>query len=656
MCQAKKQMPENQHLEIAKFVFEALSYLTKEHFGKKLNAKDVCLIEPTVGRSTFDYDFFPKRKTVDMLNDTDFGFAGKQTDIFGISKKTSSKIQNFTNLIIACPPLETAKGKYKIDERIKETYAKNNPNTNKNALYETHVRFLRWASDRVQTQGIVTLVSDNVWLEASVFEGLRKTLLQEFQAIYFLNFKGNARTAGERRQKEGDNILGNQTKKGIGMYFLIKKQDSEKDNKNKNTPIFYYEIPDYYNFEQKTDFIVQNPFSKIPFENLFPDEKHFWVREKENTFKNFIPLIAEKTRTELEEKAIFRFFFDKTTNENLHLVLSGLGHRKDFACLVSKKNLQNKWIEKAVYVPLYFSKQGEQKSNITDWALEQFLNYYQKGTYLPHSDLEIKTAELKNLCKNFANLAAKANEIESLVLRKLSSKVRLEQDEIVPNLLKMGSLIEKLRQKIESLLPSAKDKKRLYEAVLSHCENFYVFIETEYNRADRLLNLAEYITAENIFYYVYAVLHNPNYRNQFAGNFRREYPHIPLYPDFLSWKEYGEKLVGLHTDFDSVVEYPLHFETIETEKSAKSEKIRLKADKENNEIELTSVNKLQGIPPEAWAYRLGKESLLEQFLEQERSLKEENWAEKQSERVAKIRRRCTVSVATARIMQAMKSL
>ncbi len=649
-------MPENQHIEIAKFVFEAMTYLTKEYFGKKINAKDVLLIEPTVGTSAFDYDFFSKRKTVDMLNDTDFGFVGKQTDIFGMSKKTNPKIQNFTNLIVACPPLETAKGKYKIDERIRETYTKNNLNTNKNALYETHVRFLRWASDRVQTQGIVALVSDNVWLEASVFEGLRKSLLQEFQAIYFLNFKGNARTAGERRQKEGDNILGNRTKKGIGIYFVVKKQPLEKDNKNETSPIFYYEIPDYYNFEQKIDFIAQNPFSKISFEPLFPDEKHFWIQKKGNSFKNFIPLIAEKTRTGAEEKAIFRLFSDKISDENLHMVFSGLGHRKDFSCLVTKKTLESKWIEKAIYVPLYFSKQDEKKTNITDWALDQFLNFYQKGTYLPHIDIETKTAELKNLCKNFANLSAKANEIESLVLRKLSAKVRLEQDEIVPSLLKTGSLIEKLRHKIENLLPSAKDKKRLYEAVLRHCENFYAFIETEYNRADRLLNLAEYITAENIFYYVYAVLHNPNYRNEFAGNLRREYPHIPLYLDFLSWKEYGEKLVGLHTDFDSVVEYPLHFEAIETEKPIKLEKIRLKADKEKNEIELTNINKLQGIPSEAWGYRLGKESLLEQFLEQERLQKEENWVEKQNERVAKIRRRCTVSVATARIMQAMESL
>ena len=114
-----------------------------------------------------------------------------------------------------------------MDARVAETYAKASAATNKKALTDPYVKAIRWASDRIGDEGVVAFVTNNGFLDAVAFDGMRKHLEQDFTKIYHVDLKGNARTTGERRRKEGGNIFDDQIRVGIGISFFVRKASAE---------------------------------------------------------------------------------------------------------------------------------------------------------------------------------------------------------------------------------------------------------------------------------------------------------------------------------------------------------------------------------------------------------------------------------------------
>jgi predicted helicase len=177
------------------------------------------------------------------------------------------------------------------------------------------------------------------------------------------------------------------------------------------------------------------------------------------------------------------------------------------------------------------------------------------------------------------------------------------------------------------------------------------------------------ITKDAIFHYVYSVLHDPIYREKYALNLKREFPRIPFYPRFWRWAEWGETLMKLHIGYEAVEPWPL--ERIDTPdvKSGKGglpPKAMLRANKDSGNIQLDSETQLAGVPPEAWAYRLGNRSALEWILDQhkEKTPKDPTIREKfntyrfadHKEKVIDLLKRVTrVSVETTKIVVAMRA-
>ena len=169
------------------------------------------------------------------------------------------------------------------------------------------------------------------------------------------------------------------------------------------------------------------------------------------------------------------------------------------------------------------------------------------------------------------------------------------------------------------------------------------------------------ITAEEIFAYTYAVLHDPTYRHEYAVDLLREFPRLPLYPDFHYWARMGQKLLDLHIGFESAEPYPLERHDRE---GIDPKRAILRADKSRGTITLDERTTLAGIPERAWEYRLGSRSALEWVLDQykERKPRDPTIREKfntyrfsdHKERViALLRRVCTVSVETMEIVAGM---
>lgn len=178
------------------------------------------------------------------------------------------------------------------------------------------------------------------------------------------------------------------------------------------------------------------------------------------------------------------------------------------------------------------------------------------------------------------------------------------------------------------------------------------------------------LTRDDIFHYVYGVLHDPVYREIYAQNLKREFPRIPFYPDFWRWAGWGETLMSLHIGYESVEPWPLQRLDVPDEKARAAgvaPKTVLKADRDNGIIVLDSETQLSGVPPEAWAYKLGNRSGLDWVLDQhkEKTPKDPTIREKfntyrfadYKEKVVDLLMRVTrVSVETVAITEAMKAL
>jgi predicted helicase len=177
------------------------------------------------------------------------------------------------------------------------------------------------------------------------------------------------------------------------------------------------------------------------------------------------------------------------------------------------------------------------------------------------------------------------------------------------------------------------------------------------------------ITKDAIFNYVYGVLHDPIYRKQYAIDLKRELPRIPFYDDFWKWADWGEKLMGLHTGYETVEPWPLERIDAPDEKSRKAglpPKTLLKADKKAGIIRLDSETQLTGLRPEAWTYTLGNRSALEWVLDQykEKTPRDPTirgkfntyrFADHKEQLVDLIKRVTRVSVETVQIVEAMRT-
>jgi len=177
------------------------------------------------------------------------------------------------------------------------------------------------------------------------------------------------------------------------------------------------------------------------------------------------------------------------------------------------------------------------------------------------------------------------------------------------------------------------------------------------------------ITKQDIFYYVYAVLHHPAYRKKYELNLKREFPRIPFYDNFPQWCKWGEQLMQLHISYENVQTYPLERTdiTYNKENTALTEKLskaKLKADKATGEIELDSITKLSGIPKLAWEYKLGNRSALEWVLDQYKEKKPGDptiaekfntykFADYKEHVIELLKKVCTVSVETMKIIREM---
>ena len=177
-----------------------------------------------------------------------------------------------------------------LDSRIRDTYAARTDAQNKNGLYNSYVRAIRWASDRIGSSGVVAFVTNAGWIEGNAGSGLRKCLADEFSSLYVFHLRGNARSSGELRRKEGGNIFDAGSRAPIAISILVKNPKSGKHGQ-----IHFHDIGDYLSREQKLEILVG--FGSIDgltaqdrWTTITPDPHGDWLKQRNGAFSAFIAM------------------------------------------------------------------------------------------------------------------------------------------------------------------------------------------------------------------------------------------------------------------------------------------------------------------------------------------------------------------------------
>ena len=184
-----------------------------------------------------------------------------------------------------------------LDARIRETYAEHSAATNKNALYDSYIRAIRWASDRIGQQGVIGFVTNAGWVEANTADGLRKCLAEEFSSLYIFHLRGNQRTSGERSRKEGGKIFGSGSRAPIAISILVKNPQVEKQGQ-----IYFHDIGDYLTREQKLETIaelgsINGIAERQSWREIVPDEFNDWLNQRDPNFDNYMPMGSKDNET-----------------------------------------------------------------------------------------------------------------------------------------------------------------------------------------------------------------------------------------------------------------------------------------------------------------------------------------------------------------------
>lgn len=691
-------------VEVVDFILHSVNDVLKQEFGKSISDKGVHVIDPFTGTGTFitrliQSGLIPQDKLVykyknelhanelvllayyiaainieavyhSEIIDEYTPFEGIcLTDTFQMYEKEDLVDQVLVDnsarrkrqkslpiqVIVGNPPYSAgqesandnnANVKYpSLDERIRQTYADFSTATNKNALYDSYIRAIRWASDRIETQGVIGFVTNAGFVDANTADGLRKCLVEEFSSLYIFHLRGNQRTSGEKSRQEGGKIFGSGSRAPIAISLLVKNPKAEQQGQ-----IYFHDIGDYLSREEKLKKIAEFKSLKgIAATNgwtmITPDEHGDWINQRDNSFSEFIGLGDKKSKA---NKALFANYS------------RGIATGRD-AWLYNPsrdglfRNIQT-------IVENYNNELGvdRNESPNTNLSISNF-----DPTKISWSD------GLKSLLKRKVRLEVVNNVVATSLYRPFSKT----------NLYFYKNLIERTYQMPKIASGSSDDSNlyiclslsgsKVFSAVLTdampdlhligdaQCFPLYIYeemiqeksvgsgdlfdesldltvTETKYQRKDGISDEglqhfqtaypSEQINKEDIFYYTYGLLHSEEYRTRYADNLTKELPRIPCVKkaeDFWAFSKAGRDLAHWHLNYETVEPYKAILDTGSTQYSQLTaedfyvEKMKFAKKGEKSTVIYNKRITIKDIPLEAYEYVVNGKPALDWVMERQ---------------------------------------
>jgi predicted helicase len=726
--------------KIVRFMVESADWLCEKHFGRNLIDHDVEILDPAAGTGTFICEMLEyfrgqpakmKRKYeeelhanevailpyyvanlnieatyaaitgeyleyqnlcfVDTLDNVGLHTAqrGTTADLFGgVSEENVARIKRQNSrkisVIIGNPPYnanqlnENDKNKNReypeVDKRIKDTYVAAST-AQKTKLYDMYARFFRWASDRLDHNGVLAFITNGSFIDKKTFDGFRRAISKEFEAAYIVDIGGEMRDGDAHGNVFGITV-------GVAISFWVKKGPQPRKAKPKPAKIHYFQLPRTLDAAARIEFLSR-PFSALEFDLIDDPESGEWIKVGNADFGDQIPIGSKQSKANKRQSSSHSIF------STYSLGLST--NRDEWVYSEEEKSLKRK----AHFLINAFDAERENPKGFSTeikWS-RNLKRRLQQGRHESPDSITIREVQYRPFVRRFVFDSHLFIDERG----RLDSFFFTEPDTAKPRTATKVLIVSDPTSQKETMILAV---GLIYDLHLvgaaSGAVGFPLALRTE-NDED-VSNVTDWgldqfkkhyqpgrakpkrpITKEAIFHYVYGVLHDPEYRQKYALNLKREFPRIPFYADFWQWGNWGKELMELHIGYESVE--PFKLQRIEAGPSpqpsprkrgegaserADAPKAMLKADKESGHIVLDTQTTLSGVPPEAWDYKPGNRSALEWILDQykEKKLKDPTIREKfdtyhfvdYKEKVIDLLMRVTrVSIVTQKIVTAMKA-
>ena len=474
-----------------------------------------------------------------------------------------------------------------LDAKIEATYTARSTGTNKNSLYDSYLRAIRWASDRVGEAGVIGFVTNGGFIDGNTADGVRLTLAEEFSHLYVYNLRGNQRTAGELSRREGGKVFDSGSRATVAITFLV------KDPAHEGPAVLHYrDIGDYLSREDKLQIIEDSQIDTLEWETITPNAQGDWINQRDPNYESWqsigegqAPIFTSYSRgTESGRDAwVYNFSLPglrdsaqrliETYNEERERVhrtrAADLKAGAKVRDLVTNDETRIKWT-RDLYKSLEKNRVITYDAGATYCGLyrpfcKQWLNASTGIIYLPavlrryfptpgHENYGIVVMGPRPAA-DFALLMASYVPDVALYTYTIQYFPRWTWEPAGGRHAAESGMLD---------LSGGDDAEGSEAAVGQEGE-----VLGGYRRVDNITDAtlhsyqAAYgpeVTKDDIFYYVYALLHSPEYRTRHGADLKKSLPHIPLVAsreDFVAFTTAGRGLADLHLDYESVEPTPL---------------------------------------------------------------------------------------------------
>ena len=568
-----------------------------------------------------------------------------------------------------------------LESRVAATYAARSRATLKNSLYDAYKMAIRWASDRIGEQGIIAFVTNGSWIDGNADSGVRACLAEEFTSIYVLNLRGNTRTSGERGRREGQNVFwaGSRptSRATVAITILVRNPSAAHEG----CRILYRDIGDYLKREAKLG-ILREAGSVAGIENwrtIEPDRHHDWISQRSEAFQTFYPLGTKAAKAGKADDAVFKLFSNgfKTGRDAYMYNFSRA------ACAENARKMVGDYLG----------------------ALQEL-----KGRRLPASELDAIASRHSAHVRWDPSLKSKLRQGNAVTYSRDRIWTVPYRPFVRQNCYVDYRLVQRKAQQ-DSIFPAGDSKNcaicvpgvgstkpfsvlvvdampDLHFMAFGQCFPRYGYLKPpnaqrrlpglaqERKRVDNITDTArrafqvhykdDSITKDEIFDYIYGVLHAPAYRERFASDLAKELPRIPLAPDFRTFAAAGRELTQLHLGYERCDEYPLELGCDRPE-GPRAQHVRIGrkkmkwTDRElRTELVINEHLRLKGIPTAAHQYEVNGRTPIEWFIDRYRIVQDRRsglvndpngWFEDPRDLIRAICRIVHVSVETVRIVE-----
>ncbi len=547
--------------------------------------------------------------------------------------KTTMEKQNI-RVIIGNPPYSSgAKSENdnnqnlthpKLEKRVYETYGKNSTAKVGKTTRDALIHSIRMASDLLKDKGVIGFVVNGSFIDSKSADGFRKCVAQEFSYLYVLNLRGNQRTSGEVSKKEGGKIFDSGSRATVAIIFFV------KDTNAPNHTIYYYEVEDYLKREAKFNLLAGfENLESVPFKEIVPNDKGDWINQRNEEFEKLIPLKRDK---KLQNDSIFDI--------NSGGVVSG----RDLWVYNFSPNALMQSVQKCIDT---YNADLKRFNEVFREAFKQRAKGVKSGElYKQLNDQEITTDKTKIAwVQNLKTQLIKGKKLDDFSQEKISvSLYRPFNKQYFYYERELAWSFYSMKK----IFPDKSARNVVINTSSMASRNFSCLIANEITDVQTMANTQAYplyyyddlgnrynaisgyalnlfrrhykdnaITEEEIFYYIYAILHHKGYLEKYKNSLAKEAPRVALSEDFKELSILGKELGELHLNYENgEMHTSVKYTTLmNAEVEGYYDVVQMKKDKKGDSIIYNQNITITQIPKKAFDYVVNGKSAIDWVIE-----------------------------------------